>query len=79
MQNDKLFNYLVATDQVDEFCRLKDEYKSKKDIEREIDETKTHIKRLKEQGIYTDWQKKDLKYNEQRLKELDKELQKKSK
>lgn len=64
---DDFFEFLVATDQVDEFLGLKDEYK---DIDKEITEIEKYILRLERNGIYTDYQKEDLEFNKKRLKEL---------
>ena len=64
---DDFFEFLVATDQVDEFLGLKDEYK---DIDKEITEIEEYILRLERNGIYTNYQKEDLEYNKKRLKEL---------
>ena len=64
---DDFFEFLVATDQVDEFLGLKDEYK---DIDKEIKEIEEYILRLERNGIYTDYQKEDLEFNKKRLKEL---------
>ena len=64
---DEFFEFLVATDQVDEFLGLKDEYK---DIDKEIKEIEEYILRLERNGIYTDYQKEDLEFNKKRLKEL---------
>lgn len=36
----------------------------------EIQKIEEYIKRLKQSGIYTDWQKSDLEYNQNLLKEL---------
>ena len=70
MKDDKLFDYLVATDELDNFLGLKDEFKTKEVIDQEIKEIEEYIDRLKTNGIYTEWQKNDLKYNENRLKAL---------
>ena len=64
---DDFFEFLVATDQVDEFLGLKDEYN---DIDKEIKEIEKYILRLERNGIYTDYQKEDLEFNKKRLKEL---------
>ena len=64
---DDFFEFLVATDQVDDFLGLKDEYK---DIDKEIKEIEEYILRLERNGIYTDYQKEDLEFNKKRLKEL---------
>ena len=64
---DDFFEFLVATDQVDDFLGLKDEYK---DIDKEIKEIEEYILRLERNGIYTDYQKADLEFNKNRLKEL---------
>ena len=70
MKDNELFDYLVATDELDNFLGLKDEFKTKEEIYKEINEIEEYIDRLKANGIYTDWQKNDLKYNENRLKAL---------
>lgn len=41
-----------------------------KNIDEEIRKTEEYIKRLESNGIYTDWQKEDLKFNKNLLKEL---------
>lgn len=69
--NDDFFNYLVATDELDDFLGLKDEFKTKEAIDKEIEEIKIYNQRLNDNGIYTDWQKKDLEYNKNRLKQLE--------
>ena len=75
LKDNELFDYLVATDELDNFLGLKDEFKSKEAIDLEIKEVEEYIDRLKTNGTYTEWQKNDLKYNENRLKAL-KELRK---
>ena len=70
MKDNELFNYLVATDELDSFLGLKDEFKTKEAVDKEIKEIEEYINRLKTNGIYTDWQKNDLMYNENRLKKL---------
>lgn len=65
--NDDFYNFLVATDQLDEFLGLKDEA-----LDKEIKETEDYISKLEEFGIYSDFQEQDLKYNKQRLEELKK-------
>ena len=64
---DDFLDFLIATDQIDEFLGLKDEYK---DIDKEIKEIEEYILRLERNGIYTDYQKEDLEFNKKRLKEL---------
>ena len=49
---------------------LKKEFKTIESIDKEINEIEVYIERLKSNGIYTDWQKQDLQYNENRLKAL---------
>lgn len=39
-------------------------------LSKEIEEIEKYIERLKKHGIYTEWQKKDLEYNQNRLSEL---------
>ena len=63
--NEGFYNFLVATDQLDEFLGLKDEA-----LDKEIEETEDYISKLEEFGIHTDFQKEDLKYNKTRLEEL---------
>ena len=65
--NEEFYNYLVATDQLDEFLGLKDEA-----LDKEIKDTEDYISKLEEFGIQTDFQEQDLKYNKQRLEELKK-------
>ena len=65
--NDDFYNFLVATDQLDEFLGLKDEA-----LDKEIKETEDYISKLEEFGIHSKFQEQDLKYNKQRLKELKK-------
>ena len=65
--NDDFYNFLVATDQLDEFLGLKDEA-----LDKEIKETEDYISKLEEFGIHSDFQEQDLKYNRQRLEELKK-------
>ena len=65
--NDYFYNFLVATDQLDEFLGLKDEA-----LDKEIKETEDYISKLEEFGIHSKFQEQDLKYNKQRLKELKK-------
>ena len=65
--NDDFYNFLVATDQLDEFLGLKDEA-----LDKEIKETEDYISKLEEFGIHSDFQEQDLKYNTQRLEELKK-------
>ena len=65
--NDDFYNFLVATDQLDEFLGLKDEA-----LDKEIKDTEDYISKLEEFGIQTDFQEQDLKYNKQRLEELKK-------
>ena len=67
---DDLLDYLITTDTLDDFLGLKEEYKEAEAIDKEIKEIENYIKKLKNNGILTDWQKKDLEYNENRLKEL---------
>lgn len=50
-----------------DFIELKNDYK---DIDKEIREIEEYILRLESNGIYTDYQKEDLKYNKKRLEEL---------
>ena len=63
--NEGFYNFLVATDQLDEFLGLKDEA-----LDKEIEETEDYISKLEKFGIHTDFQKEDLKYNKTRLEEL---------
>ena len=63
--NDDFYNFLVATNQLDEFLGIKDEA-----LDKEIKETEDYISKLEEFGIHTDFQDQDLKYNKQRLDEL---------
>ena len=65
--NDDFYNFLVATDQLDEFLGLKDEA-----LDTEIKETEDYISKLEECGIHSKFQEQDLKYNKQRLEELKK-------
>ena len=65
--NDDFYNFLVATDQLDEFLGLIDEA-----LDREIKETEDYISKLEEFGIHSKFQEQDLKYNKQRLEELKK-------
>ena len=65
--NDDFYNFLVATDQLDEFLGLKDEA-----LDKEIKETEDYISKLEEFGIHSDFQEQDLKNNKQRLEELKK-------
>jgi len=55
-----------------DFSELKNEFKTMESIDKEINEIEVYIERLKSSGIYTDWQKQDLQYNENRLKALKK-------
>lgn len=64
--NDDLLDYLIATDTIDEFL----ENDNKEQIKKKIKETEEYIKRLVTNGIYTEWQKKDLEYNKRKLAEL---------
>lgn len=64
--NDDLLDYLIATDTIDEFLGND----NKEQIKKEIKETEEYIKRLETNGIYTEWQKKDLEYNKRKLAEL---------
>lgn len=50
-----------------DFIELKNDYK---DIDKEIREIEEYILRLESNGIYTDYQKEDLEYNNKRLEEL---------
>ena len=60
----------MIDNKIDDFSNLKDEFKTIESINKEISEIEVYIKRLQSNGIYTDWQKKDLQYNENRLKAL---------
>ena len=71
--NDDFYNFLVATDQLDEFLGLKDEA-----LDKEIKETEDYISKLEEFGIHSDFQEQDLKYIKQRLEELKKRKNEKS-
>lgn len=64
---DDFYNFLVATDQLDEFLGLKDEA-----LDKEIKETEDYISKLEEFRIHSNFQEQDLKYNKQRLEELKK-------
>lgn len=55
---------------MNDFSDLKKEFKTIESIDKEINEIEVYIERLKSNGIYTDWQKQDLQYNENRLKAL---------
>lgn len=55
---------------MNDFSELKKEFKTIESIDKEINEIEVYIERLKSNGIYTDWQKQDLQYNENRLKAL---------
>ncbi len=55
---------------MNDFSELEKEFKTIESIDREINEIEVYIERLKSNGIYTDWQKQDLQYNENRLKAL---------
>ncbi len=55
-----------------DFSELKNEFKTMESIDKEINEIEVYIEKLKSNGIYTDWQKQDLQYNENRLKALKK-------
>ena len=55
---------------MNDFSELKKEFKTIESIDRELNEIEVYIERLKSNGIYTDWQKQDLQYNENRLKAL---------
>ena len=68
--NDDLLDYLIATDTIDEFLGNDNQEQIKKEI-KEIEE---YIKRLETNGIYTEWQKKDLEYNKRKLAELKNKL-----
>ena len=67
--NDDILDYLIATDNLDEFLGIKDEYR---DIDKEIKDTEEYISRLEHNGIYTKFQKEDLEYNKKLLEELKK-------
>lgn len=64
--NDDMLDYLIATDTIDEFLGND----PAEDIKKEIYEIEKYIKNLEKNGIYTEWQKKDLEYNKKRLEEL---------
>lgn|GEM_PF-4882020 len=55
---------------MNDFSELEKEFKTIESIDRELNEIEVYIERLKSNGIYTDWQKQDLQYNENRLKAL---------
>ena len=55
---------------MNDFSELENEFKTIESIDRELNEIEVYIERLKSNGIYTDWQKQDLQYNENRLKAL---------
>ena len=65
--NNDFYNFLVATEQLDDFLGLTDEA-----LDKEIIETEEYIKKLEEFGIHTDFQQEDLKYNKTRLEKLKK-------
>lgn len=70
--NDDLLDFLIATDQIDDF--LGNDKSKKEEIKKEIKKIEEYIKRLESNGIYTDWQRKDLEYNKKRLNELKQKL-----
>ena len=49
---------------------MEDKQLNEKSLDKEIREIEEYISKLKEFGIYTDFQEEDLKYNETRLNEL---------